>query len=258
MKIFVFKLALVASLLVFAPVHLLAAPAPQFNFDEDYQGEEGAIGGQEFKIYDPFESFNRKTFAFNEMLDKNIALPVVMQYRKVPKVVRNSVNNFVNNITTPFSIINSLLQGDGHNSMASFSSFLINTTLGVGGLFDVAGSKKIKYNEEDLGQVFAKYGMGTGPYLIIPFLGPSNFRDFSGFAIERAVSPLSFNALEIGGSGDFISDEVAISLAVGSAINTRDGLVEVVDDMRKNSFDVYSTMRSAYLQRRQALVDNKQ
>ena len=230
----------------------------KFNFDDSYQGEENAKGTDKSTIYDPFERANRKIFAFNEMLDKNVALPVVKQYRKsVPQVVRNSVKNFINNITTPFSVVSSLLQGDGQNSMASFSSFLINTTLGVGGIFDVAGNKNIKYHEEDLGQTFGKYGSKSGPYLVIPILGPSDVRDLSGSVVEKLISPFSFNRLEIGGSSNLISDEAAISLTATNGITARDSLIEVVDDMRKNSFDTYSTMRSAYLQRRQALINNK-
>lgn len=229
---------------------------PQFNFDEDYQGEDtGKKSGQ--TIYDPFETVNRQIFNFNELIDKNIALPVVRQYHKsVPQRIRTSASNFVNNIFTPFSVINSLIQGDGTNAMASFSAFLINSTVGVVGLFDVAGEKKIKYNEEDLGQSFGRYGSKAGPYLVIPFLGPSDVRDFSGFVAERVVDPFSFNSFNIGGK-DLVSEEVAISLAVSNGVTTRESLIDIVDDIRKNSFDPYSTIRSAYLQRRESLILNK-
>ena len=229
----------------------------QFNFDDSYEGEEIAGNNNIQPIYDPFENFNRKVFAFNEALDKNIALPAVKSYRRfVPKILRDSVHNFVNNIEAPFSVINSLLQGDGTNSMASFSSFLINTTLGVGGLFDVAGNKKITYKEEDLGQTLGKYGSKPGPYLVIPLLGPSDVRDLSGYAVEKLVSPLSFNSLDIGGTQDWISNEESITLSALKGVDTREGLIEIVDDIRKNSFDIYATMRSAYLQRRNSLILN--
>jgi phospholipid-binding lipoprotein MlaA len=228
----------------------------KFNFDENYEGED--VGKKSQEIYDPFESINRKVFAFNELLDKKVALPVVRQYHQhIPQLVRTSVNNFVNNISAPFSVVNSLIQGDGENAMASFSSFLINSTIGIVGLFDVAGSKKIKYNEEDFGQSFGKYGVKAGPYLVIPFLGPSDARDFSGFAVEKAVSPIAFNNFEVGGQRELISDELAISLGLASGISARESLIDIVDDIRKNSFDPYSTMRSAYLQRRQSLILNK-
>lgn len=231
---------------------------PQFNFDDSYEGEEISGTKNNQLIYDPFENFNRKVFAFNEVLDKNIALPAVKKYRQfVPQPVRESVHNFLNNLAAPFSMINSLLQGDATNSMASFSSFLINTTLGVGGLFDVAGHKKIIYKEKDLGQTLGKYGSKPGAYLVIPLLGPSDVRDFSGFVVEKLVNPLSFNSLDIGGSRDLVSNQAAISLSVANGVDAREGLIEVVDDIRKNSFDVYATMRSAYLQRRNSLILNK-
>jgi phospholipid-binding lipoprotein MlaA len=244
--------------LLFLGKHSLANEVnSQFNFDDNYEGED--IGQQSNPtIYDPFESVNRKVFAFNELLDQKVALPVIRKYRKhIPKRVRTSVDNFVNNLSTPFSVANSLIQGDGQNAMASFSSFLINSTIGVVGLFDVAGTKKIKYNEEDLGQTFGKYGSKAGPYLVIPFLGPSDARDFSGFVVEKVVNPLAFNGLEVSGKKDLVSDEIAISLALTSAVNTRESLIEIVDDIRKNSFDPYSTIRSAYLQRRESLILNK-
>ncbi len=231
--------------------------ASQFNFDEDYQGEDVSKKSNQL-IYDPFESVNRKVFVFNEFLDKTIALPVTRQYHKsVPQPIRTSVGNFVNNLSTPFSVVNSLLQGNPENAMASFSAFLINSTVGVVGLFDVAGNKKIKFNQEDLGQTFGKYGVGSGPYLVVPFLGPNDLRDFSGFATETALNPISFNVLNIGSSGQLINDETAAYLAASNAIVARENLIEVVDDIRKNSFDPYSTMRSAYMQRRQALILNK-
>jgi phospholipid-binding lipoprotein MlaA len=93
--------------------------------------------------------------------------------------------------------------------------------------------------------------------LVIPFLGPSNVRDFSGFAAEKIISPLAFNSFEVGNKRDLIGEELAISLSLVNGISIRDSLIEVVDDIRKNSFDPYSTMRSAYLQRRESLILNK-
>ncbi len=246
--------------LYFSPVNQAFADnqPEQFNFDDNYEGEEIAGNKNNNLVHDPFEKFNRKIFSFNEIVDKNIALPVVRQYHKiVPQMVRDSIRNFTNNISAPFSIVNSALQGDGTNSMASFSSFLINTTLGFGGLFDVAGKKKINYNEEDFGQTFGKYGSKPGPYLVIPILGPSNLRDFSGFAIEKVVDPLSLNALNIGGKKDLVNIETSISLSLANVFVLREELIDIVDDIRKNSFDPYATIRSAYSQRRESLILNK-
>ena len=230
--------------------------AKQFNFDESYQGDAPESKSDQ-SIYDPFEKTNRQIFAFNEFLDKNITVPALKKYRQyTPKPIRNSAHNFVKNIYAPFSMLNSMLQGEGTESMATFSSFLINTTLGVGGLFDVAGDRKISYKENDFGQTLGKYGSKPGAYLVIPILGPSNIRDFSGFAVEKIVSPLSLNGLDIGGK-DLIDIKTVIALDLMRSADARDGLIEIVDDLRKNSFDVYATMRSAYSQRRASLISNK-
>ena len=252
---------LLCNLLYFSGQTYAASPAKsddQFNFDDDYQGEDVGKNKTNQVVYDPLETVNRKIFAFNEFADKKVVLPVVRQYHKsVPQRVRISIGNFVNNLSAPFSVANSLIQGDGENAMASFSAFLINSTIGVAGLFDVAGEKKIKYHTEDLGQSFGRYGSKPGPYLVIPVFGPSDARDLSGLVIEKLVSPLSFNRFDVGGDSGLINNEAAISLAAIEGISTREGLIEIIDDIRKNSFDPYSTIRSAYLQRRQASILNQ-
>jgi phospholipid-binding lipoprotein MlaA len=129
--------------------------------------------------------------------------------------------------------------------------------VGVVGLFDVAGTKKITYAKKDFGQTLGKYGVGSGPFLIIPVLGPNNLRDFSGFVVERAVSPLAIDFFQINGKKELISDYSLYSLTTLSLLDTREGLIEIVEDVRVNSFDVYATMRSAYMQRRHSLILNK-
>jgi phospholipid-binding lipoprotein MlaA len=210
------------------------------------------------EIYDPLEKVNRKIFVFNEIFDRYFFEHIARGYRNyVPKPVRTSVGNFLHNLSLPIVVVNSAFQGDLNNSMASFSTFLINTTIGVGGLFDVAKSKKIKYNNEDFGQTFAKYKVGQGPYLVLPFLGPSNLRDTTGLVLEKLVNPLAFNVLEVGGNRELIEPYEAYSLAGASAIDAREGLLDIVDDVRKNSFDGYATIRSGYLQKRNSLINNK-
>ncbi|MFT5703002.1 MAG: phospholipid-binding lipoprotein MlaA [Rickettsiales bacterium] len=229
----------------------------EFNFEEDYQGDSADFLQEDSLIHDPLERINRTTFAFNEAFDRTLLLPTTRQYRRfIPNIIRQSIHNFLSNLSAPFSIANSILQGNGQNSMASFSSFLINSTVGIGGLFDVAGARDIEYNEEDLGQTLGKYGLGTGPYLVVPFLGPSNLRDFSGFTTELMLNPFTVGHFD-NGLEDIINDRISISITALSVIDTREGLIEVIDNMRKNSFDTYATMRSAYLQRRQSLILNQ-
>lgn len=202
-------------------------------------------------INDPFEKYNRKIFSFNEFVDINIFDPIAKGYRKaIPRPIRESVGNVIRNLSLPFTCINSILQGNAENAMGSFSAFLINTTLGIGGIFDVAGTKKVEYRKQDFGKTFAKYGIGQGPYLVIPLLGPSTTRDFSGYLVEKVVDPLSFNELQIGGREDIIDPNYRIGLSALSALNTRESLIDILDDARRDSFDLYATIRSAYLQRR--------
>ena len=256
LELFFLKIA-TANQITNTETNIISKNSNQFNFDDDYQGEATNNHQDDYKVYDPFEGFNRKIFVFNDVLDKNIILPIARKYRKiVPKPIRTSIDNCLNNLSIPFSVINSAIQGDGKNTMASFSSFLINSTIGVVGLFDVAGKKNIKYEKEDFGQSFGKYGVTPGPYLVIPIIGPSNVRDFSGSAITKFIDPLSINALELGGNRHLIDNEESIFIAMIEGINTREGLIDIVDDVRKNSFDPYVTIRSAYSQRRSSLINN--
>src|SRR5690606_38443335 len=189
--------------------------------------------GKETGIYDPLEKINRKIFAFNEAIDKHFFVYVAKGYRKIiPKPARKSIRNFLTNLSLPFTTINSALQGDAENSLSSFSYFLINSTLGVGGLFNVAEAKNIKYREEDFGQTFAKYGLGQGPYLVLPFLGPSDATDTLGLVTTKLIDPLSFNVFDIGG-GSLLSNDILISLAVIKAIDEREALIDIIEDSRR-------------------------
>lgn len=230
----------------------------QINIEEDPENFSFTNSSSDVEIYDPLEKVNRKIFAFNEVFDRYFFEHVARAYHNyVPDPVRISIGNFLHNLSMPLVVVNSALQGNLDNSMASFSTFLINTTIGVGGLFDVAKSKDIKYRREDFGQTFAKYKVGQGPYLILPFLGPSDLRDATGLVVEKIVDPLSFNILEVGGNTKLVSSETSFAIAGTTAVDTREGLLDVVDDVRKNSFDGYATIRSAYIQKRNSLINNK-
>ena len=221
------------------------------TYDDEIEDIDFGTGSSIQTINDPLEKYNRKIFSFNEFIDINIFDPIAKSYRNtIPKPIRNSVGNVIKNLSLPFTCINSVLQGNAENATGSFSAFLINTTLGIGGIFDVAGTKKVEYRKEDFGKTFAKYGVGQGPYLMIPLLGPSTLRDFSGYLVEKTMDPLSFNKLQIGGKEDIIDPSYRISLSAISALNTRESLIDILDDARKDSFDLYATIRSAYLQRR--------
>jgi phospholipid-binding lipoprotein MlaA len=225
-----------------------AAVTEQKFSDDDFTAFETKDA---VEIYDPFEKYNRKMYVLNDNIDRYFLEYVAKAYRKsLPKPVRDSVRNFLNNLSLPVSGLNSLLQGKVDNGLATFSNFLINSTIGLGGLFDVAAKKGIKYNFEDFGQTMGHYGSGPGAYLFIPLIGPSSVRDFSGLLADKAVNPLGFNYLKIGGKQDLLATDYRFGLFGASGIDARESLLDVIDDIRQESFDPYATFRSAYLQKR--------
>jgi phospholipid-binding lipoprotein MlaA len=206
-------------------------------------------------IYDPLEKFNRKIFVFNDFVDRYFIEYVAFAYRKgIPREARHSIRNVLDNLYAPISTVNSLLQGKPDNAMASFSNFLINSTIGILGIFDVAKKKSIYYNKEDFGQTLGYYKMGAGPYVVIPVLGPSSVRDLGGLAFDKSIHPLDFNFVKFGGKIDLVDYRYRLALALTSGIDKREALIEIIDDIRKDSFDPYATVRSAYTQKRAAEI----
>jgi phospholipid-binding lipoprotein MlaA len=204
------------------------------------------------EVYDPMENMNRGVFAFNNAVDHAVMRPVAKGYRAVvPKPVRNGLRNFLNNLRSPIVFANQVLQGDVEGAGNAFARAAINTTVGVGGLFDVAGSEGLKDEPEDFGQTLAVWGVDHGPYLVIPLMGPSSLRDGTGMLVDSFADPVRLYL--------FNTDRERLHyIRVGlSALDQREALLDVMDDLEKNSFDYYAAMRSAYIQRREALVNDQ-
>lgn len=259
----IFKIFIIASFILSLGIRQALSKEINLNQIDKQELEEDndletEININSSEIYDPFEKVNRQIFNFNEFVDKYFIEHIARGYRDyVPKSARSSIRNFLDNLLLPFTTVNSLLQGKGDNSMSSFSSFLINSTIGLGGLFDVAKNKGISYEKEDFGQTFAKYGFKSGPYLMLPLLGPSNLRDFGGNATTMLIDPLGFNVAGIGAKEEFFgNNDIIISEKIILIIDTRESLLDVIDNVRKDSFDPYATIRSAYAQRRNFLIEN--
>lgn len=193
---------------------------------------------------DRFERFNRSMFAFNQTLDKAVARPVAVAYRKItPRPVRNSVSNFMGNIAYPTVMVNDLLQGKFKPFAMDTGRFLVNSTLGIGGLFDPATRMDLVANDEDLGQTFGRWGMGQGPYLMLPLFGPTTVRDGVG-RVGDAFTNLR----------TYIDDPYwRYGLTALDLVNKREQLLET-DSVLNKSFDPYAFLRSAYLQRREYQV----
>jgi phospholipid-binding lipoprotein MlaA len=193
---------------------------------------------------DRFERFNRSVFALNRTLDKAIARPVAVAYRKVtPRPVRSGVANFMANIGYPTTIVNDLLQGKFKPFARDTGRFVVNSTVGIGGLFDPATRFGLQANDEDLGQTFGKWGIGPGPYLMLPLLGPSTVRDGVGNVGDQFTNLRSY-----------IDDDYwRYGLTALDLVSSREQLLET-DSVLNRSFDPYAFVRNAYLQRRQYQV----
>lgn len=198
---------------------------------------------------DPLESWNRGVFAFNEGVDDFLLEPAARGYRYItPKPVRTGVSNFFGNLREPITFANSLLQGDVDGAFTSFWRFAINSTVGLGGLIDVAdNSTDLKKHKEDLGQTFGSWGWTDSTYLVLPLMGPTTTRDALGMVGDYFAHPTTYY-LE--------TDDQIIYRAV-EGLSTREELLELTDDVDANAIDPYATYRSLYLQRRAALISNR-
>ncbi len=195
---------------------------------------------------DPFEGFNRAMFGFNEALDNAVLKPVATGYRNVvPEPVRECTGNVFSNINDVFVAVNSLLQGKVGDAVSDACRVLVNTTVGVLGCFDVASKMGLEKHNRDFGQTFGKWGIGSGPYFVFPFLGPSNIREGVGTLIYSNLDPVWANHIP--------TRNVAYSLR---AVNRRAELLSASSALEDAALDKYAFVRDAYVQRRQSLIDD--
>lgn len=197
---------------------------------------------------DPLEPFNRVIYGFNHIFDKVVLRPVTQAYRYVvPEYGRTMFDNFVTNLYTPVVFTNSVLQGDPKNSFSTFFRFVINTTIGVGGMFDVASEAGLHNRNADLGETMAFYGVGPGPYLVIPVIGPSNVRDAFGRLGDAFMTPTNYATDWFKGGQGY---EIEYGVWAATAIDERSKNMKLIDEIYANSLDPYSTFRSGYTQKR--------
>ena len=201
------------------------------------------------EMSDPFEPVNRAVFGFNDILDRIIIEPAAKAYHFVmPQVVQNSIQSFMRNLKSPIIVANNLLQGDVGGAGVTTARFLINSTIGFAGLADVAETTGLSYEPEDFGQTMAVWGMPSGPYLVLPILGPSSIRDTAGLVVDSYADPVRIVA--------FNTDNEWIYYTRGAVegLDTRARLIDTIKDLRKNSLDYYASIRSIYTQKRQSLI----
>lgn len=198
---------------------------------------------------DPLESWNRGVFAFNQGVDDFLLEPVARGYRYVtPQPVRTGVSNFFGNLREPITFANSLLQGNADGAFTAFWRFAINSTIGLGGLIDVADSSTdLKKHKEDLGQTFGTWGWTESTYIVWPIFGPSTVRDTLGTVGDYWGHPTTY----------YLETDDQIYYRIAEGISQREELLGLTDDVKETSLDPYATYRSLYLQRRDALITNR-
>ena len=196
---------------------------------------------------DPLEPINRIVFSFNSIFDKIIIRPVALLYKGiVPSFIRNRITYSLNNLGMPVTVINNILQGEISSAGVASSRFIINSTVGILGFFDPASNLGLTSENEDFGQTLAVWGVPQGPYLIIPFLGPSSPRDFTGMLSTSLIDP----TYQVGSSSNKRAFR-AYRMGLG-VVDFRSQNIEILDDLQNNSLDYYAAVRSFYNQSRES------
>ena len=197
---------------------------------------------------DPIEPTNRFFYKVNDGLDTYVLVPVAKGYRKVvPSGIRRPIHNMLANLSSPVLFANDVLQTKPRRAGDTLMRFLINSTAGVGGLFDVASDLGYKEHDTDFGVTLALWGVGEGPFLFLPVLGPSNPRDVAGFAANFGLDPLTYASF--GGSRALNYSRFGVG-----GLDTRERLLDPVEQVKKGALDPYATFRSLYRQNRSSEI----
>ena len=208
------------------------------------------------EVKDCFEKINRATFAFNQVLDGVIFKPVASAYRILPSPVKTGVSNSLDNLSNLVTIPNNILQGDFKLAGLNTGRFLINTTVGVLGLIDVAQHLGMsEYEKEDYGQSLAKAGVGPGCYIVLPVLGPSTARDTIA-SVGNFVGGDAWYNVTVKNDTHYFRDIDYYSSKVTAGIDFRAKNYDSIDNLEKNSIDFYASVKSLYLQDRQQKILN--
>ncbi len=199
---------------------------------------------------DPWENFNRRMFSINNTLDDTILVPAAKAYRAVThKKQRKGIRNLLANARTPVIFVNDLLQGDVDRAGNTAKRFFINTTIGFGGMGDPAERMGIPQHSEDFGQTLAVWGVDSGPYLVLPFFGPSTVRDGFGAAVDVGIDPVFWVRTDA-------AQITRFSRAGATVITAREPLLEPIEEIQEKSLDYYASFRSFYLQARKREINN--
>ena len=208
------------------------------------------------EVKDCFESINRGIFAFNQGLDKAVFKPLAKGYRKLPQPVRSGTSNVRSNLGNVVTIPNNILQGQVKDASMNSLRLIINSTLGIAGIFDVASYYGIeKRDKEDYGQTLGTWGVGEGCYFVLPVLGPSTVRDSIGSLVNVMGGDAWYNVTVANDTQYFNEADYYLS-RVTSGVDFRAKNLESFDSLEKTSIDLYASIRSLYLQDRQRKIQN--
>jgi len=208
-------------------------------------------------IKDCFESLNRSSFALNQGLDKAIFKPVAKGYRSLPPTIRNGTSNVLVNLSSLITIPNNILQGEIKTAGINTGRFVVNTTLGILGIFNVAEKMGFsEYEKEDYGQTLGVWGLGAGCYLVLPVLGPSTIRDTAGSFVNVLGGDPWYN-ISTHGNNEYLTKSDYMATKILTGVDFRAKNLETIENLEKNSLDFYASVRSLYLQDRQKKILNK-
>jgi phospholipid-binding lipoprotein MlaA len=223
------------------PVPSLAGPDPLF--DDDFFDEQ-------HDVYDPLEGMNRLFFGFNRYADRFVWTPITTAYQwAVPEPGRRAVLRAFRNLGSAPIFVNDLLQLRFRDAGETLGRFVLNSTVGMAGFFDAAVEAGWEYHHSDFGQTLAMVGVGKGPYLVLPILGPTTTRDGFGVVVDRAFEPLTY----VFGFG-LLGPTIQILIGAGNGVATRDVYVESMTALEESSVDFYAALRSVYVQNREAEI----
>lgn len=209
----------------------------------------GSVTADSHDQNDPFEGFNRAMFKFNDTLDKYVLVPVAKGYRAITtQDIRDRVNSAFYNLEEPVSAVNQVLQGEFKQSAVSLGRFVVNSTLGLAGTFDVASGWGMKAQKDNFDRTMASWCVDDGPYLVLPFIGPSTPRAAVGRVADMFMSPVYWytNQYEDG-------EYAYLGYNAAKLVAWRENALSLTEDLERNSVDFYTTMRSAYMQNRSQL-----
>ncbi len=194
-----------------------------------------------YDVNDPLEDVNRAVFEFNQVIDSIILKPVAELYVFVlPEEARHRIANILKNLGEPLNLVNNLAQGKFERAGSTLTRFAINSTIGVGGIFDAATDWGYERTPEDFGQTLASWGLGEGPFLMLPLLGPSNPRDAVGFGVELVTDPMGF----------LLTDEAGLARSITSGVSQRAAYLDELESVERTSVDFYAALRELYRQYR--------